>query len=240
MLLNFKDFYGRKLAAIDGLIGHVRDFYFDDKAWALRYVVADTGSWLLGRLVLLSPQAFVDLDHRGKTLHVKLHVKQIANSPSIDKHKPVSRQFEEDYHRYYAWPGYWLEAPMLGAVSYSEVMPPSQDLPDGPGASPRGDPHLQSAKSITGYHIEATDGAIGHVGGFLMDDKAWGIHNLVVEAGPWNWGKEILISPSKIERISHEESKVYVRLTKADIQRTDENELARVGSEAHGADNFRD
>ena len=53
MLQNIKNLYGDKLAALDGDIGHLKDFYFDDESWAIRYLVADTGSWLTGRLVLL-------------------------------------------------------------------------------------------------------------------------------------------------------------------------------------------
>jgi hypothetical protein len=61
----------------------------------------------------------------------------------------------------------------------------------------------------------------------MVDDRSWAIRELIVETGHWYSGKEILISPSKIERISYEESKVFVNLTKADIQRTAENEVAK-------------
>jgi hypothetical protein len=61
----------------------------------------------------------------------------------------------------------------------------------------------------------------------MVDDKSWAIRELVVETGHWYSGKEILISPSKIERISHEGSKVFVNLSNADIQRTAENEVAK-------------
>ncbi len=50
--------YGHKLAALDGEIGSVKDFYFDDKTWTIRYLVADTEPWLPERLVLLYPHAF--------------------------------------------------------------------------------------------------------------------------------------------------------------------------------------
>ena len=98
---------GHKLAASDGSIGHVKDFYFDDKTWAIRYVVADTGTWLSGRQVLLSPHAFGSLFPDGRDLIVNLTREQIENSPPIEWHKPVSRQYEEEYHRYYGWPYYW-------------------------------------------------------------------------------------------------------------------------------------
>lgn len=107
MLHNTKELYGLKLTATDGEIGHVKDFYIDDKSWAVRYIIVDTGNWLSSRLVLLSPRSFGKLDTAGKCLSVALTKKQIEDSPSIDTHLPVSRQYEQEYHRYYGWPGYW-------------------------------------------------------------------------------------------------------------------------------------
>src|SRR5208283_2833644 len=107
MLRSIQQIYGDKLGASDGEIGHVKDFYFDDESWVVRYLVADTGSWLTGRQVLISPHAFGGLDPAEKVLRVYLSRKQIEDSPSIESHKPVSRQYEEDYYRYYGWPFYW-------------------------------------------------------------------------------------------------------------------------------------
>ncbi len=241
MLQNIKELYGNKLAASDGDIGHVKDFYFDDKTWVIRYLVADTGSWLTGRLVLLSPHAFGRIDQDGKILLVNLTRKQIENSPSIESHRPVSRQYEEEYYLYYGWPAYWQGGGMWGMGSYPVIMPP---LPPKNlrhhGHNQRDDIHLRSTTAVTGYYIQATDGAIGSVSGFLVDDRSWAIRELVVETGHWYSGKEILISPSKIERISYEDSKVFVNLTKADIQRTAENDIAKTGAGNHGAKHPRD
>ena len=122
MILNTKTIIGHKLSAIDGDIGHVRDFYIDDKTWAVRYVVAETGTWLTGRKVLLSPYAFVRFfDTVGKVLPVNLTRQQIENSPSIELHRPVSRQFEENYYRYYGWPAYWQGEQMWGMTQYLET-----------------------------------------------------------------------------------------------------------------------
>ena len=107
LLQNVKELYGLKLAAVDGEVGHVKDFYFDDQAWVVRYVVVDTGSWLTGRLVLLSPHAFPNLDQRAGALPVNLRKAQIQDSPSIGTHETVTRQFEEQYYRSYGWPVYW-------------------------------------------------------------------------------------------------------------------------------------
>jgi len=228
MLQSIKQLYGNKLAAFDGDIGHVKDFYFDDENWVVRYLVADTGSWLTGRLVLLTPHAFGKLDQDEKTLHIKLHKKKIQDSPSIESHKPVSRQYETDYYGYYGWPTYWDGSAMWGMGSYPVVLPPSKkEMEIQKKYHHRDDKHLRSMQAVTGYHIQSVDGEIGHVNSFLVDDKSWAIHELVIETGHWYSGKEILIPTSKIKRISYEESKVFVSLTKADIQKTAENEISQ-------------
>ncbi len=228
MLENIKRLYGNKLGTSDGDIGHVKDFYFDDTTWAVRYLVADTGSWLAGRLVLLSPHAFGGIDSEAKVLLINLSRKQIENSPPIDSHRPVSRQYEEDYYRYYGLPVYWEGSFVWGMGSYPVVMPlPGPALRTHREHQKSCDSHLRSTQAITGYHIQTADGTIGHVSSFLVDDKSWVIGELIVETGHWHLGKEILISPSKIGRIDYEESKVFVNLTKEDIQRTSEGNVAQ-------------
>jgi len=221
MLQNIKELYGDKLAATDGEIGHVRDFYFDDKSWAIRYAVADTGTWLSTRLVLLSPHAFGPWDRDENLLSIKLTRKQMENSPSIDSHRPVSRQYEEGYYAYYGWPTYWGSGETWGAGGAPVTAPPS--TPENRhhrGHNQRDDVHLRSTVAVKGYAIQASDGTIGTVAGFMVDDKTWVIGEMIVEAGHWYAGKEILISTAKIQRISYEDSKVFVHLTKAEIERT--------------------
>src|SRR6516225_4860227 len=123
MSRSIKQLYGLKLHASDGEIGHVKDFYFDDQKWVVRYVVADTGPWLLGRLVLIAPHALGSLDQVGAFLAVNLTRQQIENSPPIESHKPVSRQYEEEYYRYYGWPSYWTGERIWGPNAFPVVSP---------------------------------------------------------------------------------------------------------------------
>jgi hypothetical protein len=230
-LENTKELYDDRLAALDGDLGHIRDFYFDDDIWVIRYAIADTGSWLPGRLVLLSPHAFGRLDQHQKTLHIKLRKMQIENSPSIDTHKPVSRQYEADYYSYFGWPPYWGGDGMWGIGGYPGLLPPSQaELESRRRYHHRDDKHLRSTQEVTGYHIETVDGEIGRVSGFLVDDRSWAIPELLVEAGHWYSGKEIRIPTEKVETIIYDRSKVVVSLTKKDIERTAEYALAKAGS----------
>ena len=231
MLHNLKQIRGHKLAASDGAIGHVNDFYFDDKTWAIRYLVADTGDWLSGRQVLLSPPAFGALDHDGKVLTINLTRKQIENSPSIDAHRPVSRQYEKNYYDYYGWPMYWEGGAVWGAGEYPVLGPSPRPYALQSYVYPQWDDiHLRSTNAVTGYGIHATDGMLGSVSGFLVDHKKWVIRELTIETGHWYSGKEILITPRTVERISQEESKVYVTLSKAELERTEEKHLATAGA----------
>jgi len=227
MLQKIRKFYGAKLGATDGDIGHIKDFYFDDKSWVIRYLIADTGSWLTGRQVLLSPHSFGSWDEDARLLQVKLKKKQIENSPSTDAFRPVSRQYEMGFYRYYGWPTYWEGTDIWGFGGMPlAVPPPPAAVPPKTQYRHRDEKHLRSTRAVAGHAIQAADGEMGHVSGFVVDDKQWLIHDLVVEAGHWYAGKEILIPVGKVENINYEEFVVSVSLTRDDIRQTAENEVA--------------
>jgi uncharacterized protein YrrD len=222
MLRSIKQLYDDKLGASDGEIGHIKDFYFDDQNWVVRYVVADTGAWLPGRLVLLSPHAFSDFHRDGATRRVNLTRAQIEKSPAIESHKPVSRHFEEEYYRYYEWPAYWDGTGIWGMGGYPTMLAPYLE----PGelvdhdttSSEKDDPQLRSTQAVRGYEIQTHQGEIGHVVDFIVHEKSWAITHLIVETGHWYSGKQIAIAPKHIERVSYAEAKVYVNVSKAAIQ----------------------
>lgn len=221
MLQSIKQLYGNKLGASDGEIGHVKDFYFDDQNWAIRYVVADTGSWLPGRQVLLSPYSLGRLDQPERILRVNLTRNQIENSPPIESHKPVSRQIEEEYHRYYGWPFYWRGDGLWGLSGFPILELPPSESPPAFGPQPeRADAHLRSTQAVCGYQLETKDGVIGHVCDFMMDAASWAIGQLVVRTGHRLSGKEVLIETKHVERISYDESKVFADLTGDAVERS--------------------
>ncbi|MGO8697534.1 MAG: PRC-barrel domain-containing protein [Limisphaerales bacterium] len=227
MLRSIKQLYGGKLGALDGEIGHVKDFYFDDENWGVRYVVADTGSWLTGRLVLISPHSLGLLALTGNVLRVNLTRKQIEDGPAIEAHKPVSRQYEEEYHRHYGWPYYWQGDALWGMSSSPVMALLAKPVAHASGpASNRTDAHLRSTLAVNGYHLQASDGLLGHLCDFMMDDQSWGIGQLVIKTGHRFSGKEVQIPTSKIDRISYEDSTVFVNLTKEAVERSPERLVA--------------
>jgi hypothetical protein len=87
---------------------------------------------------------------------------------------------------------------------------------------PTGDPHLRGMGEVKDYHIQATDGEIGHLEDFIIDDQNWVIRYMVVDTRNWWPGKKVLISPQWIDRVSWEESKVYAELSRQAIKSSPE------------------
>jgi uncharacterized protein YrrD len=217
MLSKAKTLKGYTLDSRDGEIGKVTEFYFDDHHWTIRYLVADTGNWLTGRQVLISPYALIAVIKEEEHITIDLTKKQIEDSPSLDSDKPVSRQFEEAYYGYYEWPDYWDGPQMWGYYPYIvRDREKWKELVQAEKAS--WDPHLRSTHEVSGYHIQATDGEIGHVDDFVIDDETWAIRYLIIDTQNWWPGKKVLVSPQWIERVSWEESKVFVNLLRDTIK----------------------
>jgi hypothetical protein len=202
----------------------------------VRYVVAETGTWLTSRQVLLSPHAFGRLYPDGRDLVVNLSRQQIENCPPIEWHKPVSRQYEEEYHRYYGWPYYWEGDGLWGGMrGFPVIEPPPKNTPSEIAAalakkakSP--DAHLRSTQAVKGYHLRASDGIVGYVYDFMMDEESWAIGELVVKTGHRFSGHEVLVSVNKVSRISYEESTVFVDMTKDAVEHSPVQQIALDGA----------
>lgn len=234
MQRNINKLYGFSVAAIDGQIGTIEDCYFDDVTWTIRFFVVETGTWLNGRKVLISPLAIQRVDGAANTLSTSLTLEQVRKSPDIDTSKPVSRQHEVEQFGYYGFPYYWGEGDLWGGgpqpgmslSSYGDAR-----LPIGPQASAayantqlrlhrdRGDdPHLRSCRAIERYHIHATDGDVGHVESVLVDDEGWAICDLIVKTSDWWLGHRMLVAPSWINDIGWLNATVMVNLTRQAIK----------------------
>jgi hypothetical protein len=203
MLWNASAVKGYAIAASDGRLGTVSDFLFDDATWAVRWLVVDTGNWLSGREVLLPPSALGHLDREGREFSVGLSMQQVKDSPDIATDRPVSRQMETNLYDYYGWSPYWgmglsmggygLSGSSMVDLSYIESVQRAERTADTPRKED--DPNLRSIEAVTGYHVHASDGEVGHVEDFLLDDADWSIHFIIVDTKNWWPGKMVLISP---------------------------------------------
>ena len=224
MLNSMSQLTGAKLTAIDGDIGKVEEFFFDDRAWAVRYLVVDTGSWLEQRKVLIPPHAVTQPLGGDKHIHTVLTQQLVKQSPDVDTHQPVSRQHERDYFDYYNYPEYWGGSALWGmeAMPYPPMTRSADEIAAARALRPpdfkADDVHLRSSAHVIGYDIQATDDSIGHVQDFIFDDKNWAIRYLVVDTRNW-WpgGRKVLIGMHWADNIDWATQKVLVRLTREQV-----------------------
>jgi hypothetical protein len=210
-------FKGFSIEATDGKIGTVSDFLFDDQTWKLRWLVVDTGGWLADGKLLLHPSSIDKADVAAKALLVKLTRHQVENSPKIDTDGPVSLQKEYGLYGYYGvdpmWGGYYYGSNAAGTPAGSSHPEPAAPADAPLAARSTGDPHLRSLAAVAGYTIQATDGEMGHVESFLIDDDSWDIRYLVADTRNWWFGRHVLLSPASVHDIRWDEHSVSLNLT---------------------------
>jgi sporulation protein YlmC with PRC-barrel domain len=232
MLRSIKELEGYTVSATDGDVGRVKDCYFDDEAWVIRYFVVGTGEWLGSRRVLISPLAIGHPSWSGETLSISITREQVKNSPDIDTDKPVSRQHEIAYSGYYGYPCYWggtglwgdatYPGTLLTGVGYDGIDREYKNL-QANAASKDGrhrpaDQHLRSCNVVSKYRVHASDGDLGHVEGLLVDERTWSIRYMIVGTSNWWVGHSVLISPEWIDDVSWSNEKVSIDLTRQAIK----------------------
>lgn len=156
-------------------------------------------------------------------MNVTLTREQVERSPDVNMHKPVSRQNEAAFLGYYGYPTYWGGPYLWGPAFYpGAALSAHAERVAEQIKQESTDSHLRSSEAVTGYHIEAVDGEIGHVAGFLMDDENWATRYLEVSTRNWWPGKKVLISPGWVEKVSWTEAQVYVALSRESIRNAPE------------------
>ncbi len=211
MLRSVRELEGYAIEAEDGQIGTVSDFYFDDSHYSVRYVVVNLSRRLPERRVLVSPEAAGRPDWQKASIPVLLNESQVKNSPDIDVKIPIAREQEEELAAYFGWPMYWKWGPR-------ELVPPGDAVEA--SLSQGAEMSLRSVKHVTGYHIEARDGEIGHLEDFIVDDEKWLLRCAVIATRNWFPGKRVLVSVGQILSFNWSELTVHLALNRADVERS--------------------
>lgn len=237
-----KSLIGYTIGATDGEIGKVKEFYFDDQSWTVLYLIVETGNWLNGRKVLISPQALLTPDWENRIFPINLTKEKIKNSPDIDTEQTVSRQHEIEMYEYYPWTNYWGGGIWGGGMDVSGMMTQVQEPLVGEviqrnstGTSDADVNHLRSTRIITGYSIHALDGKIGDVEDFIINDISWKVAYMVVDTGHWLPGKKVIISPKLINKIEWDISEVLVNVSEKDIKSSPEYDSGETISDSYEA-----
>ncbi len=221
MLRTARTLKNYKLECIDGELGKAKEFHFDTQCWIVRYLIAETGSWLAGRKILISPHAMDSIRREDQHIFIDLNKNQIKDAPLLYNNHPISREFEEENCRYYDWPIYWHsqsfgeQQPRLRNRNYDQWNECKHD-------NIVCDIRLRSTLEINDFHIQTLDNDIGHIEDFIIDDAAWVIRYLIVSIRS-GWPEyRVLIPPQWINRISDTEGKVFVSFNRESFDQMQE------------------
>ncbi|MEZ5292298.1 MAG: PRC-barrel domain-containing protein [Vicinamibacterales bacterium] len=227
MLRRADDITHLRAVGVDGDIGRVRDLYFDDDRWVVRYLVVGTGGWL-GPDVLLSPVMVSGVDWARHRLRFALTRDEVARGPSINLVRPVSRRDETRYYAYFGFAPYWTDtgiwpqaaAPGIFAdeAAATRARAAASLAPPRAPADAEAEAHLHSARAVTGYDIAAADGRIGHFHGFLVDEDSWAIRYLEVTTGHWIGRTAVAVAREALGHVDWPERVVTVGLTRHEIE----------------------
>jgi hypothetical protein len=135
---------------------------------------------------------------------------------------------------YYGYPAYWDGAALWGEVVLPWMLRAGPAAIDASNtrrvASERSeararvsraladDPRLRSCNAVTGYHVQATDGEIGHLASLLVDDETWAVRFLIVKTSNWWLGYRVMIPVNAVDRVSWDEEMVMVELSRQQIK----------------------
>ena len=226
MLWDASAINGYAIEASDGRLGTVSDLLFEDVGWVVRWLVSTPAIGFPAAKSFFRFRRLGQPDRALRHFPVKLTMQQVKDSPDIDTDQPVSRQIEAHVYDYFGWDPYWGGSflPMSNAIA-TPFGAPLYELGSSPHDLARtdvqpneGDPHLRSIATITGYHIHASDGEIGHVEDFLVDDAGWNIRYIKVDTRNWWPGQQVLISPFSVQEIDWAGKLMHINVSRQRIK----------------------
>ncbi len=216
MLRSAQQLLKRDMRTGDDTVGTLSDLYMDERSWSVRHLVVDTGSILNRHHVLISPQAVRpppdEGDWPGGDIPVVISAEQVRESPDVPSKLPISRQSEMSLFSYYGWTPYWGLQEGLYPLPAAINVPETQKRQT--ARTEEEDPYLISVGELTGYHVAAADGDLGHVEDVVVDIQTWLVRYLVIDTKNWLPGKTIVASTEWVTDLKPVDALVAVDLTR--------------------------
>jgi len=238
MLRTMRHLIGATVAATDETVGELDDAYFDDRHWAVRYLVVRSDEADHAAPLMVSPVAVEAISEDASRIDLAVDKESVEKAPGVGHEQPVSVQRERAYYDYYGWPYYWQGPGVWGAWSGAAGMrmlpvgvPPDRVVADelsgqeeaeagaaGSGELDETSRHLRSANEVIGYFVEATDHEVGHVEDLLLDPDSWRLTAVVVDTSNWWFGKRVAVPSEHFVAVDWETETVSVDLTRAQVK----------------------
>ena len=238
-MVTYKQLKHFSIHATDKDIGGIRDVLFDDESFVIRYLVADTNTWLpMSRKVVISPISVSDINAEEETVDVNMDADTLKNSPSIDEHKPVSREYEETLFRYFGYGYYWIGPGAWGDFSHPTELAQPKVMDEAQNdLSQHTDNHLRACGEVSGYEVSTSDDNVGHITDFVFDNSNWAMTLLIVDTHNWlPGGKKLALLPKDISALDWSSHQVTVNLSHDGLMERPEVDLDKLSDPIYVAE----
>jgi uncharacterized protein YrrD len=208
MLCNAKSFNRQKLVATDGIAGRVFDVLFHEDGWRIGYVLADVGTWLEGKRILVLPSEVTLVACNASGLTVSLSKAELHRRPHIDTHPSAITPDEIRI------PAALTARPAV----LEDVIDPCARAGGIPTFSQLlrsiGDDLVSSANQTLGYQVDCSDGSVGLVDDLIMDIDAWTIRYVVLDVGRWLHPRKVILPVSHIGSVLWRQERIVAAVAK--------------------------
>jgi len=236
MIISSKQLTHFSIHAVDDKVGGIRDILFDDETFTVRYLVADTNTWLpLSRKVVISPISVTGLEAEEESIQINMTVDTLKNSPSIDEHKPVSREYEENLFKYFGYGYYWIGPGAWGEFAHPDELVELQHAEESDTVHPKKSTnHLRAVAEVGGYEVATTTDNVGHISNFIIDTRSWEIVLLVEDTNNWlPGGKHLALLPTDVDKIDWAAHCVSVKLSHDELINRPEVDSDKITEESY-------
>lgn len=206
-----------KLHTKDNTSGKVKDLLFDEKLWIIRYIEADFGNLFTSKRVLIPKAFWENPDWKNEEMTLPITDAEIDKCPDIEKHRPVSREYEAELHKYYRVNPYWPTANLGLAGGFYPPRPIA--IPNKVVEEKDINTVLRSFDEIRGYELQALDGKIGHIDDLLVDVDDWQLIYVIVDTSNWHfWSKKVMVPVFSLHNINYVNREVTIDMSTETIK----------------------
>ena len=219
MMVSYKQLRGFSIKAKDGTAGHVKDIYFDDGDWRIRYIVDENGVGA-HRDTLVNREWIKEADPGEKMVELNATRQQLSLKRKSGETKVLAKEEPKRSTAQAAWE---LLFKQLFPASFPDSITGEKRLPMpapwmleiGPSLEkPVPQSNLQSAFDVIGYRVSTNDGKLGYVEDFIIDSKDWTVRFLVINVARGLNGKRILVSTEWVDWVSWKQHKISISADK--------------------------
>ena len=218
-----------KVKAVEGDVGFVEDYLFDDDLWTIRYIVANVRPWIDTEEVLLTPLSIKGLDQKHKEIEFCHDKKSIENSPRISADEPVKRHQEKILLRENRASKHLIDDEgtveedsqrSLGVSMHPEALVTKSKKTT---EKDECNSHLRSFREIRGYEVYCVDDFLGYLEDVEVDDEAWNVLCLLVKT---DQGQNLKLAPGWVDCIYGSENMMKLNVPRVTVYENQDVEFS--------------